>query len=319
MHHVGLLTGQAADPLLVHPHAVRQRGARARDPHRIEVGDLVVARLFADHLQLDRRFGGVRVDRGAGPLGEIAHRAQQRPRAAGHEARRVTPAQPAVRRTVPLRAQVRRLLEGPLGWLLQSLGRGGRVHQTFPGGRAQADRLQRLKGSAGVAHRLHIEDRRRAAEQQLGRAKHRGPVHGFLGVRSLERPDALGEPRLEREIVGEPAEQRLAEMDVGLDETRDDHESRTVQSLPRLPPSSPVLHRLDLPVLYDDVPLHHSPLRVHRDHLRAGEAQLHVVTLGLARVVSSGRSKYARSSSMSSSSAYTPVSSRSGLPGSIST
>jgi len=44
-------------------------------------------------------------------------------------------------------------------------------------------------------------------------------VNRLLGVRGLERPDALREPGFEREIVGEPAEQSLTEVDVRLDET----------------------------------------------------------------------------------------------------
>ena len=291
MHHVGLLARETVDPFLVHPDAVRQRCARARDPDRIEVGDLILTRRLLDHLQLERRLGGVGVDRRARPRREVAHRAQQWSGATRHEPGSEAPAQPTLRRAVPLGAQIGRFLERPLGGLLQAGWRGRGVHQALARRRAETDRLEGGERRPGVPHRLHVEDRRCAAEQQLGRAQHRGPVHGFLGVRGFERPDAAREPVFEGEIVGEPAKQRLAEMDVGLHETRDDDHASTVDDLLRPSPSFSAAHRRDALPLHDHVPLHHSPFRIHRDHPRAGEAQRHVVTLGFARVVSSGRSK----------------------------
>jgi hypothetical protein len=47
-------------------------------------------------------------------------------------------------------------------------------------------------------------------------------------MRRLERPDPLREPGFEGEIVRKPAEQRLAEMDVSLDESGKNDETRTV-------------------------------------------------------------------------------------------
>ena len=47
-------------------------------------------------------------------------------------------------------------------------------------------------------------------------------------VRSFERPDALREPSLQREIIGETAKQRLTEMDVRLNEARKDYQSGTI-------------------------------------------------------------------------------------------
>jgi hypothetical protein len=39
-------------------------------------------------------------------------------------------------------------------------------------------------------------------------------------VRGLERPDATPEPRQERQVLREPAKQRLTDMDVRLHESR---------------------------------------------------------------------------------------------------
>ena len=47
-------------------------------------------------------------------------------------------------------------------------------------------------------------------------------------MRGLERPDALFQPVFEREIIREPAEKRLTEVNVSLDETRKDNKTRAV-------------------------------------------------------------------------------------------
>ena len=46
-----------------------------------------------------------------------------------------------------------------------------------------------------------------------------------LIVRGFQRPDKGAEPGQEREVLGGPAENRLAEMDVALDEARHDQAS----------------------------------------------------------------------------------------------
>src|SRR5207245_1896698 len=67
------------------------------------------------------------------------------------------------------------------------LGMG--VHQTLPRRRTNAAPVQGLERRAGVVHRFHVEDRGRAAEQQLRRAKQGGPVHRLLHVPRRGRPD----------------------------------------------------------------------------------------------------------------------------------
>jgi len=84
----------------------------------------------------------------------------------------------------------------------------------FPTAARMPIALERLEGRAGVPHRLHVEDGGSAAEQELRGAEHGGPVDGLLGVGGLEWPDPAHQPVLEPQIVGEPAEQRLTEMDV---------------------------------------------------------------------------------------------------------
>ena len=86
MDHVGPLPREHGDIVLVHPNAMRQRGARPRDADRIEIRDLVVARLALHRVQLERRFGRVRVNGGPGPLRQVTHGPEQRARAARREA-----------------------------------------------------------------------------------------------------------------------------------------------------------------------------------------------------------------------------------------
>src|SRR5438552_16388847 len=65
-----------------------------------------MAGLALDRIQLERRFRGVRVNRRPAPLGEVAHRSEQRPRAARRKARGEAVAQPPTRGAMPARAQV---------------------------------------------------------------------------------------------------------------------------------------------------------------------------------------------------------------------
>jgi hypothetical protein len=67
-----------------------------------------------------------------------------------------------------------------------------------------------------VVHRAHVEERRRAPEQQLGEPE-AGRCAQRVGVVSLlEGPDAFLEPWQQCPILGDPTEQHLAEVDMGL-------------------------------------------------------------------------------------------------------
>ena len=257
----------------------------ARDPHGIEVGDLLEPRGAEHRLPLDDRFRGVRVELRAVTLREIARRAQQRARATRHEAGSEAPPQPPARRPVPAPCQALRLRERRIRRLgeLERGALGVRVHQTLPGGRPNAAPLQGLERRAGVVHRFHVEDGRGAAEQQLGRAEQGGPIHRLLGVRRLERPDAPRQPVLEPQVVSEAAEQRLAEMHVGLNQPGHDEAARAIahhglRALPSRraagsfgvePPDGS-----DAAVPDDDIPPLHAPLDVLQQHVAAPQDQL---------------------------------------------
>ena len=97
-------------------------------------------------------------------------------------------------------------------------------------------------------------------------------------MRRLEWPDALGEPGLESEIVGEPAKQRLAEMDMGLDEAGENDQPRAIDNdrflLSNFPTFQPS-NALDSPLLYEDISFQNAPRRIHRDHSAAAKQQGH--------------------------------------------
>src|SRR5216110_317060 len=87
VHHRGALAREARRFVRVHPHAVGECRTRARDPDRVEVGDLLEPRGAQHRLALDDRLGGMGVQLRVEPLGQLARGPEQRSRAAGHETR----------------------------------------------------------------------------------------------------------------------------------------------------------------------------------------------------------------------------------------
>ena len=291
VHDVRALRREPRDLVLVHPDAMRHGRPGARDPHRVEVGDLLEPRGAEHRLPLDDRLRGVGVELRTVTLCEIARRAQQRARAARHEAGSEAPPQPSARRPVPAPCQALRFRErrirrfGELEWGALRV----RVHQTLPRRRPNAAPVQCLERRAGVVHGFHVEDRRRATEQQLGRAEQGGPVHRLLGVRRLERPDTPRQPVLEPQVVPEAAEQRLAEMHVGLNQPGHDEAARAIahDGLRTLPSGRPAgggrtggslgvepPHGRDPAIPHDHIPPLHAPFDIVQQHVAAPQDQL---------------------------------------------
>ena len=116
-------------------------------------------------------------------------------------------------------------------------------------------------------------------------------------MRGFERPDALGQPRLERQIVGEASEQRLAEVDVGLNKTWKNDETPTINDRRFRPSARPPVRPSDFrdsSIGDQHVRIQHSTGGIHRYHPPAAQQQrfAQVEIRGFASALSEGgRSK----------------------------
>jgi hypothetical protein len=142
-----------------------------------------------------------------------------------------------------------RILAKPRGHVLV------RVHHALPDGGAKADVGERLEYDIGIVHRFHRQHRRGAGEQQFRRRDTRGRAEGIGPVRGLHRPDAFAQPLQERHVVGETAEERLAEVHVGLNESGEHV------------PAACVDHRVPMPLRFGpdrgDAAIHDSNRTLH--------------------------------------------------------
>ena len=151
---------------------------------------------------------------------ECRHRLEQLARARDGEARRERGAQPAVGRAVPallereaLVDRARRLLAQPRRHLAQPrpscICRRSRACPIS----ASASNTTSVSCTVSIVRTVVVpESSSSAAASRGGGAQRRGRVRRF------QRPDARPQPLEQRHVVGEAAKQRLAEMDVRLDE-----------------------------------------------------------------------------------------------------
>ena len=140
--------------------------------------------------------------RGCGRAGRRAADSGRRPRAARasttpRSGARTRRAGGRRRRRASAPSSASALVDGHV--LVGSCSRAGAsgvgVHHALADGRAQAARAAISSNTdVGVVHRLHRQDRRRAAEQQLAGGQPRRCAQRGGGVRGLERPDARAQP-----------------------------------------------------------------------------------------------------------------------------
>ena len=98
----------------------------------------------------------------------------------------------------------------------------------------------------------------------------------------FERPDAAHQPVLESQVVGQSAEQRLAQVHVRLDEPRHDQTAAAIANLglgvgplpPSLVPLPRLPDRLDSPFAHRHIRPQHAPGAVVQEHVAAGEPQV---------------------------------------------
>ena len=96
----------------------------------------------------------------------------------------------------------------------------GRVHHALADDGAESRRRQRLEDDVGVVDRFHRENGGGARQQELRCGQQRRRPQRRWRVRRFHRPDPALQPLEQRHVVRRSAKERLAQMDVRLDETR---------------------------------------------------------------------------------------------------
>ena len=145
---------------------------------------------------------------------------EQLARARHREARRERGAQPAVGRARATAAPAPTLSSMRRAASFEQPRRRpvGVVHHALADHRAQPGRRQRLEHRIGVVHRLHRQHGGRAAAQQFAAASRAAaPASAGVCAASIGQMRVLSQSS-SAQVVGVAAEQRLAQMDVGLDE-----------------------------------------------------------------------------------------------------
>ena len=185
----------------------------------VEVAHVPAARALRDEGDLVEVLRGVGVDDesvGPRPLPDLA---QETVRAGDGEARAERDAQAAAAPPVPGLREAGRLVEGRARLPVEA-GRVRRriVHEGVAARHAHARRRRRPEDRVRVVRGRHVEDRRRAAREELGEAESRRDLQRRVVVGGLARPDVRREPGEEGQVVRAVAQERLAQVDVRLDE-----------------------------------------------------------------------------------------------------
>jgi hypothetical protein len=97
-----------------------------------------------------------------------------------------------------------------------------RIHHALADDGAKAHGLERFEHRIRLMHGLHRQHGGGAAKEQFRGREARARLERTGIMRGLHRPDALLEPVEQREVVRVAAEERLAEMNVRVDEARED-------------------------------------------------------------------------------------------------
>ena len=106
-----------------------------------------------------------------------------------------------------------------------------RVHHRLAEPSAQPAPHELLGDDVAELRRAHVEDGRRAGEEQVEDPQPHARAERCFVQRGLERPDPRAQPLQEWHVLGETAKQRLHEVHVRLDDARHDHATRDVDDL----------------------------------------------------------------------------------------
>ena len=227
VQHAGLCGGEDFPLLARGMNAVRERDIGAGQTNLVEKLNVVAPGQLPDEANFLFLLGGVRMQTQLVLAREGGSRAQQVGRAAQGEARRDGEAQAVV--AAQLVEQQVAVGERVINGHGERRVVAGLVHQAVADDAHEAALLGGSEGRAGVTRGLHREERGDAAAQHLGAGEQGGGVEGVAVVRGLERPDVAAQPRQQRQVLGEAAEQRLREVDVALDQAGHDEAAAGIE------------------------------------------------------------------------------------------
>ena len=224
---------------LARVNGVGQAGPRAEEAHRVEVGDVLEPRALEDQVALGQALARVRVDGQPLLLREPRRPSQEFVRAGHGETGLHGDPQPTPLAAVPIGQQARGLGEALRRRSAQLFRRRpGVVHQHVAARVADPGPRRRPEEGVGVAHGPHVEHRRDAGSEALREPEARRDRERVRVVRRLARPDVRGQPGQEFQVLRAVAQQRLAQVEVGLNESRQDPFAPRVEALDRLAPPS---------------------------------------------------------------------------------
>ena len=219
VHHMGAGIRKDALFLVVEPDAVRKNHVVARVADAVEVTHvaLMAARFHEGDLSEILRSVGMQAQTVL--PGKVPRRGKQSLRTRRHEARGHGVAQTSVFRHVPAADEPLRLADAGGRLLTHDGGQiVAQIHHALAEETAQAGFVHDLEDGVLMQGGSHVDERGRAAADELHGGKPRRGGVAFHGVRSFHGPGALAQPFHEGKIVAQAAKKRLRDVHVRLHE-----------------------------------------------------------------------------------------------------
>ena len=233
MEHLRVPLAEESNLCLADPDAMRETGVGPEYPEFFEEFDVVDAAALAHRFHLPPVLRGMRVEEHAGK--GCSHRVcfREEPIGTGEDEPRGNGIfHSSGPFAVPLFGLFERRTEGVVRRFAECRIDIVAVHHGLSNERTEACFLHSRRDLLFALDAPHIHDRGRSGPDQLGDAGHRGGAHRGRVVGRFERVDFQAEPVEELKVVGQTAEERLAQMDMRLDEAGDRRERGSVEHSP---------------------------------------------------------------------------------------
>lgn len=205
---------------------------------------------------------------------EVTDAAPERIRAAQDEPRVEHVAQAAAVGAVEGGGELDALAEGRFGLLAQPRRqRFAAVHQALACQGAQPRIVEGLQQAGSTGADADVLHRGGAREQALGGAQQAAPVGALFVVAGLQGPDPLSQPGQQATALAEAAKDRLAEVDMALDETGKDETAADIEDAPVLGSRQLGAEGGDAAIAHQDVGLAHRCFGVESEERSAAEQE----------------------------------------------